>query len=351
MTSRERFLAVMSGEQTDRLPLTIWNNKLPGEGVDEQLLALDVCVVNKSTVWQCSFEGVGIECREERGSDGDLFRHTTYTTPAGPLSTIERVLPLTVWLEKFPFGGPEDFEAVSALIASRRYTPDHATFNAADWQRGGQSIARPVAIHSPMHDLIYEMMGIENFSLQWAENRDALLSLYDIMKEDWVKRVEAVAASPASFAVVEGNTEFTVVGEERFMRYYYPHIEEACEILHARGKYAGAHFDGNNQKLAPLVARTSLDFIESFTPPPDCDLPLADARRVWPGKSIMLHFPSSLHRLKTEEMLGHAADLLRQAGRGDRLVIGTSEDLPDRGVRTLVPLYRFLHERSALPLN
>lgn len=43
------------------------------------------------------------------------------------------------------------------------------------------------------------------------------------------------------------------------------------------------------------VAETPLDFVESFTPPPDCDLPLGDARRAWPGKTLMVHLPSSLH--------------------------------------------------------
>ena len=351
MTPREQFYAALAGERTDRLPLTIWNNKLPGGGVDEQLLALGVCVINKSTVWQCTLDGIGVEHREEKNAEGHILRHTLFKTPAGHLTTSERVFPTTVWIEKFPFSSPKDYEALIALISSRRYAADHATFIAADSALGEQSLARPAAIHSPMHELIYEFMGIENFSLQWADNREAVLDLCETLEKDWRRRVEVTASSPAPFAVIEGNTEFSVVGEERFLRYYFPYIQQACEILHARGKYAGAHLDGHNKKLAPLIARTSLDFIESFTPAPDCDLSLAEARCIWRDRTLLLHFPSSLHLLGNESMLRHARDLLRQAGRGDRLVIGTSEDLPNRGMNTLVPLYRFLQKEGELPLN
>ncbi len=344
MSSRNRFLAALHGELPNHIPMTIWNNKLPGGKLNDQLLELGVLVINKSSVWQRRLEGIQIEHRDEIAPDGSRIRHTTFFTPSGKLTTVERLLPNTVWIEKYLFGDPSDYDALEALIASRIYLPDFEQFMADDQKLADQSIARPTTIHSPMHELIYEFMGIENFSIEWAENRDRVLHLCDVLKQDWRKRVEITAASPAKFAVIEGNTQLQVIGEERFLKYYFPNIEEACEILHSKGIYAGAHLDGNNKKLAPLIARTSLDFIESFTPPPDCDLSVAEARQIWQGKSLLVHFPSSVHLFGAAAIEAHVEEILKQAGTGERFAIGVSEDVPNGGIETLVPLFRFIQK-------
>lgn len=344
MTPRKRFLPVLAGTMPDEIPMTIWNNKLPGGKLNEQLLELGVLVINKSSVWQRRLEGIHIEHRDEEAPDGSTIRHTTYSTPAGKLTTVERLLPNTVWIEKYLFADPSDYDALEALIASRTYVPDFEQFMADDQKLADQSIARPTTIHSPMHELIYEFMGIENFSIEWAEHRDHLLHLCDVLKEDWRKRVKITAASPTKFAVIEGNTQLEVIGEERFLTYYFPNIQEACEILHEKGIFAGAHLDGNNKKLAPLIAKTSLDFIESFTPPPDCDLSVAEARRIWQGKSLLVHFPSSVHLFGIEAIELHVKEILRQAAPNGRFAIGTFEDVPNCGVDTLVPLYKAIRK-------
>jgi hypothetical protein len=328
----------------DEIPMTIWNNKLPGGKLNEQLLELGVCVINKSSVWQRRLDGIHIEHRDETAPDGSTIRHTTYFTPVGKLTTVERLLPNTIWIEKYLFSNPEDYDALEALITSRTYVPDFEQFMVDDQKLADRSIARPMTIHSPMHELIYEFMGIENFSIEWAENRDRVLQLCDVLKEDWRKRVEITAASPTKFAVIEGNTQLQVIGEERFLKYYFPNIEEACEILHGKGIFAGAHLDGNNKKLAPLIARTSLDFIESFTPPPDCDLSVAEARQIWKGKSLLVHFPSSLHVFGAEAIEAHVKEILKQAGTGERFAIGVSEDVPNGGIDTLLPLYEAIRK-------
>lgn len=207
MTPKQRFLAALIGEMSDQIPMTIWNNKLPGEELNDQLLELGVCVINKSSVWQLTLNGIKTECRDEATPDGSTIRHKTYFTPEGELTTIERLFPNTVWIEKYLFSNSEDYDALEALIASRTYQADFEKFIADDQMLADQSISRPTTIHSPMHELIYEFMGIENFSIEWAESRDQILHLCKVLKEDWRKRVELTATSPTKYAVIEGNTQ------------------------------------------------------------------------------------------------------------------------------------------------
>ena len=111
---------------------------------------------------------------------------------------------------------------------------------------------------------------------------------------------------------------------------------------------AGAHLDGDNRALAPLVARTSLDFIESFTPPPDCDLAIGEARRLWPGKALYCNFPSSVHLMGAQAVQDTARTLIAEAAPGAGFMLGVLEDVPHTD--TLVTLAETVRDSGQLPV-
>lgn len=339
-TPRERVLAVLAGETPDRVPFVIWDNKLPSPEIEKRLLELGACIVVKSTVWHQRLEGVEVR-RETLPADADGRPRvcTVYKTPAGELSTVHVQQPGTSWEEKHPFGSEADYDAIEALLQARRYAPAFDAFRQADDRYPGRCLARPATVHSPLHEVIYDLMGIESFCLEWADNRDRVLRLVELMTANVNARVRLLVESPARLCVIDGNTETSIVGPGLYREFYLPHIERACGVLHAAGKSAGAHLDGNNRLIAEDVAGAPLDFIESFTPPPDCDLPLAEARRRWPGKTLIVNFPSSLHLGGAEAVRRHARELLAGgAGDGRWFIMGVIEDVPDRGLETIVPL-------------
>ena len=350
MTPRERVLAALAGQMPDRIPLAIWNNKLPGEPVNKQLLELDACIINKSTVYSLSTPDIEVETEQLPAIDALPRRRKVFHTPAGVLTTEERIVPGSIWLEKMPFTGPKDYEPLEAFISSKVYTPCHDKFLADDRMYGGQSLARPETIYTPIQDLICKYMGVEAFCTEWADRRERLLALCEVIAEDRRKRLELVAASPAKFAVIEGNIITEVVGPERFQKYHVPYIEEACELLYRNGKYAGAHLDANNKLLADSIARTSLDLIESFTPPPDCNLSLSEARQLWPQKTIQINFPSSVHLSGPEAVRKAAVEILKEAAPGDRFIVGVSEDISEAGINTLVPLAQAVYDNGRTPI-
>jgi len=337
---RDLVLSVLAGERPDRVPFIIWNNKLPSPEIERRLLELGACIIVKSTVWHSRLEGIDVR-RESLPptADGQARTRTVYRTSAGEVSDISISMPGTSWCEKHLFNSPADYDALEALLRARRYTPAFDAFRAADARYPGACLARPATVHSPLHEVIYEILGIENFCLEWADNRERVLRLVELMAADVDQRVQLMAESPAQICIIDGNTEISVVGLPLYREFYLPHIERSCKTLHAAGKFAGAHLDGNNRLIVNEVAGTALDFIESFTPPPDCDLPLAAARRAWPEKTFMINFPSSLHLQGAEAIRSHARRLLEEgAGDGRRFMVGVIEDVPDRGIHTLVPL-------------
>jgi hypothetical protein len=322
MTPRERVLAALAGEMPDRVPFVVWNNKLPGEPVNSRLFECEACVINKSTVYRLSTPGVEVETEQLAPIDCLARRRKIFHTPAGDLITEERIVPGSIWLEKMPFTGPNDYEPLEAFISSKAYTACYDKFVADENKYGEQSLARPETIYTPIQDLICKYMGVEVFCIEWADRRDRLLKLCETIAEDRRRRLELVASSPARFVVIEGNVITEVTGPERFEKYHIPYIEEACELLHNNGKYAGA-------------------------------LSLSEARRLWPDKTIQINFPSSVHLAGPEAVQKAAAQILKEAAPGDRFIVGVSEDISEGGVNTLVPLAQavFDNGRTPIPAN
>lgn len=339
-SAREQVMRSLAGETPDRVPFIIWDNKIPSPQVEARLLELGACIIVKSSVWNSHLDG--IEVRRETlapNADGYARTRTAYRTSAGEPSEIHIGMPGSSWREKPLFESDADYDAIEALLRARRHTAAFDGFTAADNRYPGTCVARPTTVHAPLHEVIYEILGIENFCLEWADNRERVLRLVDLMTADVDRRVQLMAESPAQLCVIDGNTEISVVGLDLYRQFYLPHIERSCRTLHAAGKLAGAHLDGNNRLIVNEVAGTALDYIESFTPPPDCDLPLAEARRAWPEKTLMVNFPSSLHRHGPVAIRAHARRVLEEGvGDGRRFMVGVIEDVPDRGLQTLIPL-------------
>ena len=343
MTPRERFFSALNCGRPDRIPFVVWDNKLPDAShgdtaLRDRLLELETCVTVKTKAYDTVYDGIEISREKYTGEDGESRRKTTYHTSSGDLTEIGHPQGETTWKEKLLFSTPDDYDALEELISSQVYTGRFDSFEDDQNKYGESSVARPGTIKTAMQELMYTYMGVEAFCIEWMENRERVSRLLETMREDRLKKVEMIAASPAAFAVIEANIAPEIVGYERFRDLYIPEIEAACEILHRSGKLAGAHLDSNNRLLAPLVAETSLDFIESFTPPPECDLSLAEARKAWPGKAIIANFPSSIHLQGAAKVREAGVSFIKECEPGNGFALGILENLPVFGMDTMATL-------------
>jgi hypothetical protein len=194
-------------------------------------------------------------------------------------------------------------------------------------------------------------MGVEQFSIEWAERRDELMRLYDVLTEDRRKIYPLLADSPADIFNYGGNVSVEVVGVERFRKFILPHYDEAAEIVVKKGKLLGSHLDGNNRQLAPYVAASQLDFVEAFTPPPDCDLGVKEALEMWPGKILWVNFPSSVHLSGASAVEEMMRQILVEAAPGDRFLVGITEDVHEDAWRQTFPaMAKVINEEGRLPL-
>ena len=328
MTPRQRVEAVLRGERPDRPPFTVYESKIPPEPFASQLARRGMCTVQRRVN---VYDGHHPNCPmtvSEVVVDGRRLRRRDIRTPAGPLHSLEEPAGFTTWTRRHLFGGPEDYAAMGAYLADMTLEATYAEPARLEREAPPHVIHRASIGGEPLQTLI-SCMGTETFCVEWMENRDEVLKLYAIVAEKRRLAYRLVASGPLGHANYGGNVTPEIIGPSIFREYYVPHYQEAAEVLHAGGKKIGVHFDANCRLFSDDIARLDLDYIEAFTPAPDTDMTLAEARAAWPDKTLWINFPSSVH-LQPEPAVEEAAlNLLGEAGAKDgRFIMGITEDLP-----------------------
>jgi hypothetical protein len=337
--------AVLRREAPDRTPFTIYENKLPQCRVERQLRNAGLCIVDRRVpVVSAHMANVCTEVHEYQ-ADGVTFVRRLLRTPVGDLTTLDRPAGFTTWHVERLFKRPEDYRPLRFMIQDTRYEPCYEAFRKAQEWKGEDLILRANIGLTPLHQIMIGWMGVEAFAVEWAERRDEVLKLYHALADQHRRLFPLVAQSPALHANYGGNETADVMGKERFERYVVPLYNEAADIFHRHGKLLGAHLDGNNKLWAPAVAESGLDYVEAFTPTPDCDMTLAEALTAWPDKVLWINFPSSLHLASIETIEQTTRELIETATPGNRFILGITEDVPeDRWQENLLAIARVIGE-------
>lgn len=349
-TPRERVEAALRFEDIDHVPFTVYECMIPQCEGERQLRNEGLCIVQRGPgVYGTRNPGISQET-VTYAEEGRTRVRTTIHTPEGDLTRVDEPAPGTSWNVEKLFKGPEDYKKILATITAREHYPAYEGFLRKQQEMGGDATMRAGVAYSPLQEIIYRILGVEQFAIEWADNRDEVMRLYDALTRDRRRIYEIVARSPALCANYGGNVSPEIVGVERFEEYILPHYDEFADVMHEHGKLMGVHFDANNRALADLVAGSKMDYVEAFTPPPDCDLSVAEARKAWPDKVIWINFPSSIF-LKPDEAIEDACrQILHEAAPGNGFIIGITEDMPpDRWLAGMQAINRTVLEHGRLP--
>ena len=328
MTPRQRVEQALRGGHADRVPFTVYECMLPQCAAERALRNRGLCIVDRRPVFRTHRPNVRTTT-QTWWADGRQFTRTTHESTSGVLSTLTEDGGFTAWRHELLLKTPEDYAAIRFYLRDEVYEADYAAFAEAQATNGEDAICRANFGLEPLQELISGgVMTMEQFCGEWMERRDEVLALYAILVENRRRIYPLVAESPAQHANYVGNVTPEIIGPRVFEDYYVPHYHEAAEIMHRHGKLIGCHFDANNRLIAPAIAGLPLDYIEAFTPAPDTDMTLAEARAAWPGKVLWINFPSSVHLRPDAVVEQTTVDLLNQAGTVDGLLVGVTENMP-----------------------
>jgi len=328
MTPRQRVEANLRGERTDRVPFTVYDCMLPSPPVLAELKARGLCVVHRLTPFKTDHPNCKIKWTDYE-ENGKKLRRMNIRTPVGDLHSIHEPVGFTSWTHKHLFDTPDDYNALAFYLNDAVYEPCYDEAMKIRKSADDATILRGTFGLEPMQQLISgDIFGTEGFCIQWMDNRDEVLRLYDILVEKRREVYPMVADAPVLHANYGGNVVPEIIGPENFRKYYAPHYQEAAEAMHARGKFIGVHFDANCGPIKDDIAALDLDYIEAFTPAPDTDMTMGEAVEAWPGKVLWINFPSSVHLRPEDEVESVTRELIEAAVDARGFIIGITEDVP-----------------------
>ncbi|OGV53101.1 MAG: hypothetical protein A2017_04480 [Lentisphaerae bacterium GWF2_44_16] len=330
MTAAEKVMISLKGGHSNSVPFTMYGGKAYKCRAEREMRNRGMCIVERTApVFKTRTPNVKIKS-EVYAENGKTMTRTYYETPVGTLTNLREAAGFTSWLHEKLFKSPDDYKALLFIIRDEIYEPCYDAFIKAEKAFGGDAIFRAGFGLEPLQTLISGgYIDMQDFCMEWMDNRDEILKLYEAIVEQRRKVYPLVAASPASHANYGGNVVSDIIGLETFEKYYVPHYNEAADIMHKHGKLIGTHLDANCRLLSKAVAGTRLDYIEAFTPSPDTDMTLGEARDAWKDKVLWLNFPSSVHLKTDEEVKQKTIDMLDELSSIDGIIMGITEDIPE----------------------
>lgn len=329
LTPKARVETALRGGHADVVPFTVYEYKLTQCALERELRNRGLCVVERrAAVYKTRHPNTKVT-QQVYWENDKQFTRTVWETPAGRLTALSEAADFTSWAHEKMFKTPDDYKAILALIRDEVYEPCYDEFLRREREWGEDAMLRAGLGSEPLQALISGgVFKMEDFCIEWMDHRDEILKLYDALVENRRKVYPLVAESPAGHANYGGNVVPEIVSPEMFRTYYTPHYDEAAEVMHAHGKLIGSHFDDDCRHLAEVIGETDLDYIEAFTPAPDTDMTLAEARAAWPDKVLWINFPSSVHLRSDDRVEAFTVEMLSELDSVDGLIVGVTEDMP-----------------------
>ena len=327
-TPRRRVMNVLHGEIPDKTPFTLYTNKLPRCTIERELRSRGLCMIERTTSYQVARPNVTFEEHRFINASGKLVVKTIFHTPVGDLSMLVEPAGFTSWTHEYLFKSPDDYKAILFMIKDSVVTEDYARAAKLEEVLGEDFAVRDNLPSEPLQTFISgSYFDPAEYCMQWMDNRDEMLKLYDAQVELTRKIYPIAVKSPLQFCNFGGNVVPQIVGRESFSKYYIPIYNEAAEEFHKVGKFIGTHLDAENQSIMDLVAQTHLDYIEAYDP--GMSPSVSDARKAWPDKVLWINFPSAWHLRSPEEVYKNTLRLIEEAKPGNNFIIGITEDVPE----------------------
>ena len=343
---REEIEVALAGGAPDHVPFTFYDFLFP--------LGFDTAFLQSQGMAICARRHAyrkimpNVDEREVTEPDGTI--RTIYETPVGTLTALHQPSPIAYATPlglggrrppgraplEHPIKTRDDYRVAEFMVRDSHYEPDYDTYLAHQERIGDSGITTASTCYTPLLDIQVMWVGQEQFCYELADNEDAVMDLYDALVQSHQGMYEVLAESPAQYVLYGGNIVPVMLGPHRIRDYVVPCWQALADRLHEKGKKLGSHLDADNRLILDLVAESPLDFIEAFTPPPDCGVSVTEARERWPDKVLWINFPSSVHLATEDRIQQTTRDILAQAGDRRGFLMGVTEDVPTERIEPSV---------------
>ena len=330
MNVKERILTAMHWGEPDRVPLTVYEWMLPRGTTERLLREHGVGLIVRFPPQRIEHRNVEILTREYQEQGKKLIRRTIRTPVGEVWQTLEPdpAYGTSNWIQEHFIKSPDDYRVIESYYRDAIYHDNFDAIREAQRRVGGDGIVLVRVAKSPIQEMLYQLMGYEQFAIDYHERRAAFDSLHAVMAKRYEELYDLAARSPVEILQLGDNLSSDVVGKDRYRNYLMPEYRKIMALLTGTGKKLAVHMDGRLQSLVDEIAAAEFDIVEAMTPPPMGDVSVREARRRWPNKALWINFTSSMHIEPPAVIEAHTRELLAEAGGKRGFGISVTEDAP-----------------------
>ena len=330
MTMRQRMLGVIKGQVHDRVPFVQYSGiAAPNEEVWQEVGRGNMGILQWSAVHGVQHPNCRMST-EDIAKDGVRGRRTTLHTPAGTLveeSFISPALGSSAIHQHF-VREPADYEVLLAYMRDAIVVEAHEPVRRIAERLGDDGLPLVNVGRTPYQQLWVQWVSLQDLSYHLADCPDVVRACMDEMGRVLRDIFEVVRTAPIDFVDFGDNITAPTVGPRHFVTTCVPYYNELADMLADRDIPVFVHMDGDLRPLAAAIADSRVRGIDSFSPPPDNDMPVDEALKQWPQMRLLVNYPSSVHLREPRAIYERAMSILEEGGRQGRLQIQVSENVP-----------------------
>ena len=374
MTHKQRMLAALRGEPTDRMPwaprLDLWYNAnkragtLPAEYADAALrditddldfgyhaivphfkdLRDPLDDVHRAmgiyNLWTMPYATRlrNVEVSVETAGDRT---HVSYRTPVGTVTTtvvyneaMRTAGASITHISEHAVKSHRDYPVIRHIFENAEVVPNDAGYREFADHVGDRGIAAGFLslAGSPMHLLQREIMPLELFFYELHDHPQELAECAEGIGGYFERVFDVTAHSAADVLFLGANYDAAVTHPPFFREHLLPWLQMFARMLHERGKFLLTHTDGENTGLLDCYLDSQLDVADSICPRPMTKLTLKEVRDHFRSRiSIMGGIPS-ICLLKTsmsdDDFTAYLDGFFTDLSAGDHLILGISDTTP-----------------------
>ncbi|MCD6563976.1 MAG: hypothetical protein J7K23_08715 [Thermoproteales archaeon] len=321
LSSRERLLRILQGEDVDRVPISLYefdgfyDNWIHNYPEYVEILEYAKGKTDKMYFWAPSSEKpvlfYGVIDKEDINrisweKKGSVYTKTILNTPKGILSSIIRQDKgvHTSWTIKHLCEDEADAKKILS-IPYKPWRPKIDSFFELDKKLVDSGI-----IMGSIPDalcLTVELFGLSRFIKMFIRRRELIFELMDFFHERIYNYLKHLLQNGAV-------TLYRIVGPEyatppflhpkNFEHLVVSYDIELVDLIHKYNGFARLHSHGKVRKVLPYIKNMEIDAIDPLEPPPDGDIELREARKIL-GSDIVLigNIEERLFEIGTKEVI------------------------------------------------
>jgi hypothetical protein len=293
MTSRQRLLAALRGEPTDRVPIWGWGIQPWLPQAHPSVQAVVDAYLNRGDILHWWYPGadpfltaspeVAVTSRRRPSSHPDYEEHVkTFATPRGTLEEVNYVSlqGKPGYRRKYLLETEEDMRRLLSVpyLPPR---PDCSSFFRLTEELGERGLLIVNMPSDPMY-FVNNLLGSETFALWSVEKRaliDALIAEFELRLRAWVEWVIGQGAGPLFGYVGPELCIPPLQSPADFGRWVEGPDRRINDLIHQRGGLVLVHCHGRMGPVLEGFARMRADALHPIEPPPMGDVTLAEAKR------------------------------------------------------------------------